>query len=312
MTVCPTRRRGRAAAPTRRRHPTACPGDPRPPRPAGRRSDAGVASRRNRVPSSSVVAHGCSPRVESATTLRTGARVPLAVDLPDREHPVAIRRRTRDHRGCASRPPAGRRRQGLSAWLPPRPRGSGTVAPPHPPVRLVDVGEGSGRPSRHEAQGAPAVLVDPAPDAHPVRRVVGQVPGLAAHHDHAARLGRAGLQPVERVAVRAELREGDLGPGRRHPPRSDEAQPPYPAIVVTAPNVPVAAVRARRRRRRPSTVSLCASRPTCSRRPGRSSDRAVVELADTDLPAGEVLIRVEWSAINFKDAMVTRPGNRVA
>ena len=39
---------------------------------------------------------------------------------------------------------------------------------------------------------------------------------------------------------------------------------------------------------------------------------AVVELADTDLPEGEVLVRVEWSAINFKDAMVTRPGNRVA
>jgi len=39
---------------------------------------------------------------------------------------------------------------------------------------------------------------------------------------------------------------------------------------------------------------------------------AVVELADTELPPGEVLVRVEWSAINFKDAMVTRPGNRVA
>jgi len=39
---------------------------------------------------------------------------------------------------------------------------------------------------------------------------------------------------------------------------------------------------------------------------------AVVQLADTDLPEGEVLVRVEWSAINFKDAMVTRPGNRVA
>jgi acrylyl-CoA reductase (NADPH) len=39
---------------------------------------------------------------------------------------------------------------------------------------------------------------------------------------------------------------------------------------------------------------------------------AVVELGEGDLPAGEVLIRVEWSAINFKDAMVTRPGNRVA
>ena len=39
---------------------------------------------------------------------------------------------------------------------------------------------------------------------------------------------------------------------------------------------------------------------------------AVVELDVSDLPAGDVLVRVEWSAINFKDAMVTRPGNRVA
>lgn len=39
---------------------------------------------------------------------------------------------------------------------------------------------------------------------------------------------------------------------------------------------------------------------------------AVVELSDGDLPPGDVLIRVEWSAVNFKDAMVTRPGNRVA
>jgi acrylyl-CoA reductase (NADPH) len=39
---------------------------------------------------------------------------------------------------------------------------------------------------------------------------------------------------------------------------------------------------------------------------------AVVELADSDLPAGDVLVSVEWSAINFKDAMVTRPGTRVA
>ncbi len=39
---------------------------------------------------------------------------------------------------------------------------------------------------------------------------------------------------------------------------------------------------------------------------------AVVQLKDSDLPEGDVLIHVEWSAINFKDAMVTRPGNRVA
>ncbi len=39
---------------------------------------------------------------------------------------------------------------------------------------------------------------------------------------------------------------------------------------------------------------------------------SVVQLTEDDLPPGDVLIRVEWSAINFKDAMVTRPGNRVA
>jgi acrylyl-CoA reductase (NADPH) len=38
----------------------------------------------------------------------------------------------------------------------------------------------------------------------------------------------------------------------------------------------------------------------------------VTELTVDDLPPGEVLVAVDWSAINFKDAMVTRPGNRVA
>jgi acrylyl-CoA reductase (NADPH) len=39
---------------------------------------------------------------------------------------------------------------------------------------------------------------------------------------------------------------------------------------------------------------------------------AVTDLSDDDLPEGEVLVAVEWSAINYKDAMVTLPGNRVA
>src|SRR5580700_4192068 len=38
----------------------------------------------------------------------------------------------------------------------------------------------------------------------------------------------------------------------------------------------------------------------------------IVQLGENDLPPGEVLIQVEWSAINFKDAMVSSPGNRVA
>jgi acrylyl-CoA reductase (NADPH) len=35
-------------------------------------------------------------------------------------------------------------------------------------------------------------------------------------------------------------------------------------------------------------------------------------LGPDDLPEGDVLIRVEWSSVNYKDAMVTQPGNRVA
>jgi acrylyl-CoA reductase (NADPH) len=38
----------------------------------------------------------------------------------------------------------------------------------------------------------------------------------------------------------------------------------------------------------------------------------ITELSESDLPEGDVLIDVEWSVVNFKDAMVTRPGNRVA
>jgi putative YhdH/YhfP family quinone oxidoreductase len=39
---------------------------------------------------------------------------------------------------------------------------------------------------------------------------------------------------------------------------------------------------------------------------------AVQTVSLDDLPAGEVTLRVDWSAVNYKDAMVTRPDNRVA
>ena len=39
---------------------------------------------------------------------------------------------------------------------------------------------------------------------------------------------------------------------------------------------------------------------------------AVEELHLDDLPGGEVLIEVSWSSVNYKDGMVTVPGNRVA
>jgi acrylyl-CoA reductase (NADPH) len=41
-------------------------------------------------------------------------------------------------------------------------------------------------------------------------------------------------------------------------------------------------------------------------------DARVQTLGDDDLDPGGVLIDVEWSAVNYKDAMVTVPGNRVA
>jgi len=47
-------------------------------------------------------------------------------------------------------------------------------------------------------------------------------------------------------------------------------------------------------------------------RGGEGATRGVAALGPGDLPAGEVLVRVTWSSVNYKDALVTRPGNRVA
>ena len=47
-------------------------------------------------------------------------------------------------------------------------------------------------------------------------------------------------------------------------------------------------------------------------RSGDSVVGAVRTVGLADLPAGDVTIGVDWSAVNYKDGMVTRPGNRVA
>ena len=47
-------------------------------------------------------------------------------------------------------------------------------------------------------------------------------------------------------------------------------------------------------------------------RSGDDVETAVRGLGAADLPAGEVTVRVEWSSVNYKDAMTTQPGNRVA
>ena len=47
-------------------------------------------------------------------------------------------------------------------------------------------------------------------------------------------------------------------------------------------------------------------------RAGDGLTAEVTTLAVDDLPPGDVLVEVAWSAVNYKDGMVTRPGNRVA
>jgi len=48
------------------------------------------------------------------------------------------------------------------------------------------------------------------------------------------------------------------------------------------------------------------------RRQDDAVSSGVEELGLDDLPAGEVLVEVSWSSVNYKDGMVTVPGNRVA
>ena len=47
-------------------------------------------------------------------------------------------------------------------------------------------------------------------------------------------------------------------------------------------------------------------------RHGDGVDTGVTTLSTDDLPAGDVTVSVEWSALNYKDALATRAGNRVA
>ena len=47
-------------------------------------------------------------------------------------------------------------------------------------------------------------------------------------------------------------------------------------------------------------------------RTGDSTAAGIRTLSVDDLPAGDVLIRVDWSALNYKDGMVAQPGNLVA
>lgn len=46
--------------------------------------------------------------------------------------------------------------------------------------------------------------------------------------------------------------------------------------------------------------------------PHDTTTRGPTRLTPGDLPAGEVLVAVHWSSVNYKDALVTVPGNRAA
>ena len=54
------------------------------------------------------------------------------------------------------------------------------------------------------------------------------------------------------------------------------------------------------------------SRPSWSPAPATGWRPGSATLTVDDLPPGEVLVEVSWSAVNYKDGMVTRPHNRVA
>ncbi|MHB8329991.1 MAG: acrylyl-CoA reductase family protein [Acidimicrobiales bacterium] len=48
------------------------------------------------------------------------------------------------------------------------------------------------------------------------------------------------------------------------------------------------------------------------RQQGDTGTAGLEQLRIGDLPPGEVMVRVEWSSVNYKDGMVSVPGNRVA
>jgi acrylyl-CoA reductase (NADPH) len=55
--------------------------------------------------------------------------------------------------------------------------------------------------------------------------------------------------------------------------------------------------------------------PPSGGRPGEAPgavSRGLTTLTPADLPPGEVVVRVRWSSVNYKDALATQPGNRVA
>ena len=181
---------------------------------------------------------------------------------PRRERNDAADRPAAALRGGPRGPPGPSRRRAWRSsppwWCTSPSGGAGAVSGSRP--RPVRPGRRrttpAGRPGRRRRRRRPSA---PAPGTWRPRRTRGRGCGRSPlpasgrhrpsargpHDDDATRLGRARLEPVERVAVGAELREGDLGAGdvarreRRGPapvtceswPRSERTRCSGPATV---------------------------------------------------------------------------------
>jgi len=84
------------------------------------------------------------------------------------------------------------------------------------------------------------------------------------------------------------------------PPRRPTSAPRPPVVDLGAPVLPV------------SFAAFVVERTGGSGGSVESIETGVRTLSLEDLPDGAVVLAVDWSAVNYKDGMVTRPGNRVA
>ena len=238
--------------------PRACSGDPRrrPPTAPGLRPPA-VRHRTRDPPKGHLTLR--RPLRRQRDHRPRGSWPTLAMGLADRQNPGSVIAR-REPAVPVLLPDAGGRAEGH--WS------RRTVAEPHPLIRLIDVSERARGTARNQTDGTPAVLVDAAADAHRGRRVVATALRSRPDEDHPAPLRRARLQPVERVAVRAELREGDLS--TRHVARGQRRRPmPVRFLRGHGPNVPGRPRRPRRDGQRIVAPGRTDFRPTCSRKQAR-------------------------------------------
>ena len=228
------------------------------------RMDAG-GSRRSRARERAWTRSAAAPRVDSATMLRLGPAPPSRW--------TSRTARTQSPSAVALSPP----------WLCTSPaggaadRGRGVAAPRlRPPGRRRTTPAGRpGRRRRTRRPPAPAPGTwlrrrtrGPGCGCSPRRRVVGEAVRPGPHHDHAAGLGRAATRASRAPRRRSRARRATPWPGRRRPPPAARPNarslPSWPRSERTRctgrrPGTPTT----------PSTVSRCASRPTCSRRRAR-------------------------------------------